>query len=474
LFYFSIVISFVILFYFASREKIEKIFKVVLSFSPVILIPPLIDLLVCGDRHCTMTYLTNSATHSSNLLARFLTLGGEYRSIGGITPGIKVELIVVLLASFVYFLLKKRGYLKSVFFAFITYVIFFAYFATPIFLSLFLEIFNKNIKDNFNFYLANYFIIIISLQLIVVLFLYNRKIFNAIIGDMRWLRILYFEAMVWIGLFIARGGLGIKGYYLNTTNASDSFVNFPFPYLTFAIIMVFAWLYSVIGNNIEDFEIDKISNPDRPLVSKKVPVDVYRQIGNISLILVLSSSAVVGFSVFYFLLIFIGNYFIYSTRPFRLKRVPILSKLVISVNSLLLMLVGYLYGFNAVSQSASSIIRTFPGEVVFFVLVLMTLAINFIDIKDYEGDKKAGIKTLPVILGLRRGKTVIGMFFLAVYVSIYFIFRINILLFFFLLIIGMIQFVLINRKKYTERPIFLFILLSILILFFGKLFAVSI
>ena len=123
------------------------------------------------------------------------------------------------------------------------------------------------------------------------------------------------------------------------------------------------------------------------------------------------------------------------------------------MNSLLLVILGYYYVTGTTE---------IPLEVFLFFLVGFTAFINFIDIKDYEGDKKAGIKTIPTLLGLKRSKLLIGLFFLLGYISMS-IFLNDLLYSSFMIIFGVVEFFLINRENYDERPVFLIYLLSLII-----------
>jgi 4-hydroxybenzoate polyprenyltransferase len=131
--------------------------------------------------------------------------------------------------------------------------------------------------------------------------------------------------------------------------------------------------------------------------------------------------------------------------PIRFKRVTFFSKLTISINSLLLLYSG-IYLIN------ESHVTEIPIGLILYFLILLTAAINFIDIKDYRGDKHANIKTLPVILGLKKSKFIIGLFFFISSLGIYFLLN-ETLLIIPLLILGMFQFFLINRTKYNEKHI---------------------
>ena len=105
-----------------------------------------------------------------------------------------------------------------------------------------------------------------------------------------------------------------------------------------------------------------------------------------------------------------------------------------------------------------------PNPEVVILFILFTMAANFIDLKDYEGDKAGGIKTLPTLLGLKKAKLYIGVFFLLNYLMImkfvkewYFV-----LIFAF---IGLLQFYLINRNKYEEKYVMYLYIMTVLLFF---------
>jgi len=121
-------------------------------------------------------------------------------------------------------------------------------------------------------------------------------------------------------------------------------------------------------------------------------------------------------------------------------------------------------GYNLITGSMN-----IPGVIAVFFLVFFTAAINFIDIKDYEGDKKAGIKTIPVVFGLRNSKIIIGLFFLMSYPALYIVFRENCLMPV-LIVFGLAQFFLINKKNYNEKQILTVYLFSLVFLVFYLIF----
>jgi 4-hydroxybenzoate polyprenyltransferase len=143
--------------------------------------------------------------------------------------------------------------------------------------------------------------------------------------------------------------------------------------------------------------------------------------------------------------------------PVRFKRILVVSKLIIAINSFALILLGSILAGNTNEIWAFSL----KGSLL-FILGLM-LSINFIDLKDYDGDKSAGILTLPVLLGMKRSQVLIGCFFLINYcvLGVTIILKLSSpLMGIVMMAFGPILFLLINRRNYREREVFLVYLLS--------------
>ena len=150
--------------------------------------------------------------------------------------------------------------------------------------------------------------------------------------------------------------------------------------------------------------------------------------------------------------------------PFRLKRVPIFSKLAISLNSFILMFMGYLSIYSHSPERTLFAMKNFPDNFIYYVFFSF-LALNFIDIKDYKGDKTAGIKTIPTIFGEKKGKQIIGLFFIINYISLFFFFSLQFYLIPILISIALLQYYFINKKQYDERYIFMLYFISLINIF---------
>ncbi len=210
--------------------------------------------------------------------------------------------------------------------------------------------------------------------------------------DLRLARILHYVALSGLGaaLFLSRPG--------NRGRLLDSGLQMRF--VLFAIALGLAAVFAIVTNNREDLEADRISNPDRPLVRGSVDPGAYSLAGWLSLFCSLSLSLIVDVRMFLGVLAISLGYFVYSCRPFRWKRVPLVAKLLIGANSLAAAVCGF--------SLAGGEWRTFPSAWAAYLLVPMALSANFVDLKDTEGDGRTGVATLPVLLGPRRARHVIA------------------------------------------------------------------
>ncbi|MBU1205248.1 MAG: UbiA family prenyltransferase [Nanoarchaeota archaeon] len=436
--YIALAMVIIILLYFFIKKDVLKIARVVLTSFLILLIVPIIDLIWSFGKGLNMAYMLPG--YHSNIMQRFFTFFGDFSGLG-ITPGIRVEIIIVLLGVFFYIYINSSRIVKSLLGVLFAYPIYFFYLAAPFLAKGLLEIFGLTYKYSDSL-MTSFFLLVILFAGIFIAYISNKKYFRLIIKDIRPFRLLHFELMFFIGFIIGFNKFGT--FVLDSTNI--------FSFIFIPAGIAFAWLYSVITNNIVDYDIDKISNNNRPLIESKIDKGIYCRLSWIILFIALFYPLMVSFKVFFMILLFIGNYFLYSMPPLRLKRIPLFSKMIIAFNSLILVMLGFIISTGK--------LEGFPVILIAFFLIGFTLVINFIDIKDYEGDKKAGIKTLPVILGLKKSKFIIGLFFLLTYLGSYLLIK-NLYLIPVLFTFGITEFLLINRKNYNEKPVFFVYLLSL-------------
>ncbi len=441
LYYIFVMLLILLLIKIITKTDSSKTFKVFSLFFSFILLGPIIDILFKGLRESPMAYFFFE--NFRDILIKFITFFGSNEIIKptfmGPSLGMRVHLFIIIALISLYSYIKtnnnpKKGLLS----AFLSYICIFLSFCTN-------EIRNLFIVEPRDQFVVIFPFFILSLIIFFVLFyLHKKEFFKTILKDIRGFRLIYYLMMFFLGIAISY----------------NQFNTFPkhiyFLVIILSICITLSWIFSVITNNFTDYNIDKISNKERPLFKKDLSIKEYKTFGVLCLVLSIIGASLTGYFGILFTLLFILNYFVYSMPPLRFKRVPILSKLTISLNSLFLVLLGYSLFLE---KERITYLSSFPTEYLIFFLIF-TFAANFIDLKDYEGDKKEGIKTLPVLLGLKKSKRLIAFFFALPYLLVGYLNP-------FLLIPCMIYIILnsliITEKNYDEKKLFLVFLSSILI-----------
>lgn len=421
----------------ATGASVPQVARVVLPGFIVVPVAPVFDLAVSGGKGLDVSFLL-PGTHD-DLGFLFLTFFGPYRN-SGISPGMKLEIGLALVGVFLYVRHKTGRALRALAVAVLFYAVVFAHVMLPFWLTWLHAALGLSYVYS-DPLCACFFLTDALVAAAATALAGNRPCFFAFFRDARWLRVLHFELMYVLGRVL---WLRERAFALTEDNL--------FELVLTPVAIFLAFEFSVVTNNLADERIDAISNRGRPLFDPNLDPVLYRRIVWPLAAVTLFTAVIAGYFVFYALLFFMGCYFVYSMPPFRLKRVPVLSKLFVSLNSLALVFLGFM--------SAGGAFHKMPGGVIAYFLVCYSLAINFIDIKDHEGDRADGILTLPVLLGLRPSKVVIGVLFFLGYAVVCPVFgdpR-------WLPAVaagGLAQLVLINRRDYSEAPVFALYLASV-------------
>jgi 4-hydroxybenzoate polyprenyltransferase len=496
-FWFSAVFLLVfIILNFLTGEKIEKISRLGAIFSFAIITPPILDLIINKGDSIFYVFLTGSFSDLFNLYFSFFQKisNGSY----GATIGLKIEIIVGMASLGYYIFQKKKNILYSTIGVILFYSTIFIFASLPVFIFGAHNLFTDskqpvNYENVDNFYskiepansITNYRTFIfdknnyqsedyqnissqqtitfsIILLIINILLLgwwyciYNRKKFLAMIKNFRFFsRVIYYFFLICLGISI---GTIFAGH--NPIGSLFDFVSFLAMFLSF----LFAVFFCIWENDEADIEIDKISNPGRPLIKGEFSISEWQTTKYLFLFLSLNFSFLLGLYQFIFILLFLAIYHIYSAPPLRLKRFPAISSFLVAVGALIPVLMGFFL------SSGTENLRKFPPKYLFGILAIFFLAENVKNLKDVEGDKKNNIKTIPVILGEEKGKLAIGVLFFISVILIPVIFYMNVFTFLTAVIFGTILFFLINKKDFREKYIFTAYFIFIVFFLFEILF----
>jgi len=427
----------VLLIYFLTRESIEKIFRVVSVAFIMTPMVPILDTLFQLFWKYEIAYQYIIPEKTDSLLKNYFLFLIPHK---GATPAMRLEILTATFLCGIYVFHKTNSYLKAVMGALLIYSLIFS-FGAILFIILWIERLTNFPYDTTPRMMIDIYLLLSIIAIISLFYFLHKDYTKAILKDIRLTRVLHYEMMIVFG--IVTGFSSLHEILRSLADIIELFFVF--------ISILFACIFSAITNNIVDIEIDRISNPDRPSVTGTIPMHAYKRIAFVMLCLALIYSFAHNYMTLFLTISFIGGYFIYSMPPLRLKRIPFFSKGLIALNSLIMLLVGY----NFAGQK----IYNFPTHIAVFVLIIFTACINFIDIKDYYGDKEAGIKTLPVLLGLQRSKIIIGLWFIIGYTIFPYVIGMK-ELYIPSILSGIAIFFVINKRHYNERLIFVFYLLS--------------
>ncbi len=354
-FYLSLALTVVLLSFFITREKINKIARVVFPCFIVVVLVPLFDLLLSGGRGHNIVYL--SPENSGNLLVKFFTFLSGWGG-AGISPGMRLEIVLVLVFFLAYFYLKTRKFLRSLLGIFVIYSLFFLYNTSPVILSSFFSFLDiKYLNTNFLFlqaYLLSIFVITSILA-----FLYRGKFLKDFLKNIKPFKLLFFEFIFALGIIY---GLWESKFVLNSANF--------FGFFLAPVGIALAWFFVAIRDD-----------PPRKLFGLGTKKHFYL---NLSWVFLLSSILygwAVSFEVCFLILVFAGNFFLYSAPPFQIKKIPILAEIIVSLNALILFMTGFIF------ITAGSFLD-FPSFFWPVFLISGTLFLIIYNLKNYKAVQK--------------------------------------------------------------------------------------
>jgi len=162
------------------------------------------------------------------------------------------------------------------------------------------------------------------------------------------------------------------------------------PFLISIISTIFIMSISMILNDIYDIDIDKINNPQRPLVTGKITISEAKLL--IYILLGLTEFLTINYldkNLELIVLLAIGNIIIYT---------PILKKITFIKNISCAGIISFapiISGLTTIVDNDYSLLLILTGITFLGSLYSEIL----LDIRDYEGDKKNNINTIPVLFG---------------------------------------------------------------------------
>lgn len=421
LYYIAVTLSIAIPVSLVAKEKVRNIITLLVLSSPIILIAPVVDLIATGG--ACMSY---SALRGTSLIYSFVTYFGSLPKNCGITIGLRVEDALIIFGIGSYIWRRTQSFRRTVAGMLGSYTAIFInlsitgiiltlvgeagnvakateYF-TPLFESSLLakiHVFGPLAQDAFVRHINSFTVFISRIMWIlgtttgaILLFISSKRISKAILGNLRMVRILYYMGLTFVGaLFAVKFGTAVIPITIPDVLA----------YIITLLSISFAWLSAVWINDATDTELDKISNPKRPVAKGIITESEAKEISLIFGFIALAGGFTVSYHVAILVACFLAAFWAHSAPPLRLKRFFLLGNIAIVGAGVFAMQAGY---FLLEPTEKFADISGVLGLLTALVLVIF---VNVKDFKDIAGDKAEGITTLPILIGPKAAAILIGI-----------------------------------------------------------------
>lgn len=376
LFYFAVFLTASIIIKIFSGKKIAQVMKASLPFYSIIILAPIFDRLL-GNTH-RYYYITDYC-----LVTAFV----EFPALTGIV-------FYMILLGGIYVWVSSKSIFKCIFAMISLFGLYFTYVTTfPIkivnILSKFSSFLPLNLLDQFErecSLIELFYLIIILFSIIFVYWIHDSDEFKmAFKSHFRPWRMGQYLLMVIWGYSLIGDFQPLRVFLLFST------------LMTIAL----AWQFAVLINDLYDQKIDMVSNPSRGLSNSPLTRKKIIEFASLCAILAIYFALSIASTVTNLIILLLAISFFYSVPPVRLKRYPF-SSVFIGIASFLAFLCGHLSQVSIYNIKSNATITGLS------IAIGMTLGANLIDLKDIEGDKKAGVSSIPVIFGLEKGRKIVA------------------------------------------------------------------
>ena len=291
-----IVQAFMVQLHLFSKVKVEQIVKLVVCCFSIALTAPMIDLLVSQGKFARMNYL--SVNSFSDIAWSYMTIGGASLTRGA-TLGIRIEIVLLVIASFNYVYIKTGSIWRAMAGAYSIYTVLFLSGAIPYFLGKINATFNLTYGPNDQSSSSLLFTLDILLFLFLV-YRHNRKMIPFQFDFANILRIIGATGMVIFGACLAR--MANPAYW-----TLDPTTIYTFPLLAILLLVLLCCEFygkQQLNNESTNFTVQ-----------------------NGSILVLICIGSCISFHTLFATLFTWGMYFFLYEKPLRFTNIPWLSPL---------------------------------------------------------------------------------------------------------------------------------------------------
>jgi len=326
--YVAIALQIILLFYYATRESLIKIAKVVLPSFIVLLGTPCLDLLITsGKGHDIAYYLPTMS--GADVIKNYFTYSSYYEFS---SPGIRIEVFIFLLGIYYYLRVKHKSITTSLLYTVLGYTLIFLWGCSPFLIQPILV----SLRFDYSYspmLMLNYFSLLVLFLGIWILFLTEKRRLVSLLKSLTLNYTLCSVALL--------SGL-IWSFFNDSAPITEQLHQYPDTILSliFSLIsLLFATAFVAIVKETNFEYCLKIQ------VNYETDVDnnYRRWIGYIALTLAGLYACLAGTKAFIIISFFVSCDYLLYVPPFRLGRVPFLWALSTNSKLLALFLLGHLF-----------------------------------------------------------------------------------------------------------------------------------
>ncbi|MCE3228980.1 MAG: hypothetical protein K0S32_3531 [Bacteroidetes bacterium] len=308
LWFIFIVSAFLLQLYYFSGEDIHKVIKLVITCFTIALTAPIIDIIVSWGQGAKMNYL--SVNSWKDVVFAYFTIGGSSLTRGA-TLGIRIEIVLLVIACFNYVYTKRGSIIKALVASLIIYTVLFLSGTIPFLLGIIVNTFQLQYQHDDKSTL----LLLLTLDLILLFFIISARSGTKLkeaAANAPWL-----FSILPVALFVG-GTLLAKQNYPDNWSVNPTTI-FWFPLLT-AIYFCFTFYVGIIrSKNNSGFSSQ-----------------------NALLFFLLLISALISTNTFFSVSLLWGLLFLLFEAPLKLNKVPVLNSLLKSMALLVCALMGFM------------------------------------------------------------------------------------------------------------------------------------
>jgi len=265
------------------------------------------------------------------------------------------------------------------------------------------------------------YIIISSILLLLIAFITKKGFIKSFLKSIRPFTMIHAVLIVLIGIIVSN--------QISIERILTDFLNYKYAgsigTIGISILTVlFLWLSTLMFNQVYDEEIDKISNKERLIPQGYISGKSMKKLGIVFAIIGVGLGFSLNIQIFILSLIAIALGILYSKPPVRLRN-SIVSTTIIGLGSMIGFFIGYLTpAYNEIRTTMPPVLLRETSSLTseslsigLLIFVLLSIGPLLTDLKDYEGDKKSGVKTIYTVYGREKGVKIVSLLLLFAFMS---------------------------------------------------------